>query len=95
MKSLPSEGEYDLYKIEPTQVAPTTLKKFASNYGAASKHKMIESAIKLGWTIAENDDDGADAAHTAELARAMHSFRTIRLTRRQLEVLDVLGVKLK
>ena len=56
---------------------------------------MISSAIDAGWDIAPKDDDSADAAHLANIANAMHSFRSMNLSRKQIEVLNVLGVKLK
>ena len=84
---------YQLFRIIALQPAPTSLKKFASDYGAATKETMITRANRRGWTIAKGDDDAADAAHLADLAYACIHFKEGRLTRKQLEVVNTLGVK--
>jgi Holliday junction resolvasome RuvABC endonuclease subunit len=84
---------YQLFGITPFQPAPTSLKKFATDYGTATKETMITRANKRGWNINSGDDDAADAAHLADLAYACLHFREGRLTRKQLEVVSMLGVK--
>jgi Holliday junction resolvasome RuvABC endonuclease subunit len=84
---------YQLFGIIALQPAPTSLKKFASDYGAATKETMITRANRRGWTITKGDDDAADAAHLADLAHACMHFKEGRLTRKQLEVVSTLGIK--
>ena len=80
------------FAMDPVGIEPSRLKKFGSGQGGASKDRMIAYATKTGWDVA--NDDEADAAHLAFLAYAMHHHKTIRLTRKQLEVLSDLGITL-
>ncbi len=68
----------------PTEVPPTSLKKFLAGNGSAQKDKMIQAAQALGWDV--DSDDEADAAGLAELAWALHDD-TRTLTRKQLEAI--------
>jgi crossover junction endodeoxyribonuclease RuvC len=64
-------------------VPPTTLKKFATGTGAASKEKMIRSALRK-WNQTLTDDE-ADAAWLAFLAHGLAI--DIPLKRYQMEVI--------
>ncbi len=84
-------GAYNLCCIQhfwpgviPLEIPPTSLKKFSSGTGIASKERMIEAAESRGWTV--GSDDEADAAGLAELAWALDDD-TLPLTRKQLEAL--------
>ncbi len=68
----------------PREIPPTSLKKFFSGRGTASKEDMVSAATLRGWNV--GSDDEADAAGLAELARALHDT-SISLTRKQLEAL--------
>ena len=80
------------FAMDPVGIEPARLKKFGAGQGGASKDKMITKAKLTGWDVA--NDDEADAAHLAFLAYAMKHHKTIRLTRKQLEVLSDLGITL-
>lgn len=54
------------YKIEYTRVRTTTLKKFATENGRASKEEMINAANKLLKNRIVVDDNEADAIHVAK-----------------------------
>lgn len=69
---------------DPLEIPPSSLKKFATGNGLASKSKMIQSAVRQGWIV--SNDDEADAAWLAELAYALHDD-TLTLTRKQLEAI--------
>ena len=77
----------DLGDFPPTEVPPTSLKKFATGNGGAKKEKMIVTAKKLWGTLSE---DEADAAWLAELALALDEpfQRIVPLTRKQLEAIQ-------
>lgn len=70
--------------VLPTEVPPLSLKKFATGHGHSSKEKMIMTARDAGWRI--TNDDEADAAWLAELARALYD-KNLALNRRQLEAI--------
>jgi Holliday junction resolvasome RuvABC endonuclease subunit len=80
------------FAMNPIGIEPARLKKFGAGQGGASKDKMIQRAKTSGWAVA--NDDEADAAHLAFLAFAIKHHKTIRLTRKQLEVLSDLGITL-
>lgn len=70
----------------PTEIPPTSLKKFATRNGNAKKEAMIDAA-KKDWGVLSEDE--ADAAWLAEFARALHD--NVSLTRAQLEAIR--GIK--
>jgi crossover junction endodeoxyribonuclease RuvC len=72
------------YLSFPHEIPPTSLKKFATGYGHASKDKMMQTALQAGWDV--RNDDEADAAWLTEIARALHED-DLPLTRKQLEAL--------
>jgi len=70
--------------------APTSVKKFATGRGSASKTSMVKAAQNRWamWTGDIEDDDEADALWMAEIARG--TANPIGMTRAQLEVLHQL-----
>lgn len=72
----------------PREVPPSSLKKFFTGVGSASKLEMESAAVERGWDTGSNDE--ADAAGLAELARALHDPE-MALTRKQLEAIK--GIK--
>lgn len=70
--------------VLPTEIPPLSLKKFATGHGHSSKEKMIMTARNAGWRI--TNDDEADAAWLAELARALYD-KNLALSRGQLEAI--------
>lgn len=54
-----------IHQVEYTTVRTTTLKKFATDNGRASKEEMIEAANKILITRPVVDDNEADAIHVA------------------------------
>ena len=64
------EATYAICGLNPLSVPPTSLKKFATGSGAASKTQMLDSVKKkLGVDLGERDDE-ADAVFLALFARA-------------------------
>ena len=74
----------DIAESLPYVIPPSSLKKFATGNGNASKEKMILAARRQ-WGIVSEDE--ADAAWLAEFAAALHN-ETHSLTRKQLEAIN-------
>ncbi len=72
-------------ECEPTEIAPTQLKKFAVGSGSATKEEIIK-AIAAGGHWKPDNDDEADACGLADMAHALDYYETITLTRPQLEL---------
>lgn len=74
------------YPAPTIVVPPSTVKKFATGNGGASKERMVESAEDL-WNLKMTDDE-ADAAWLSFIAYANFSTEPLHaLTRAQIEVL--------
>ena len=58
-------------KIQPLQIPPMTLKKYASGKGNAKKQEMLLQIYK-NWGIEFNDDNAADAYALARLGRDVY-----------------------
>lgn len=64
---------FELFAVEPAEVAPTSLKKFATGHGGADKAAMLYAVkTRLGVDLGDRDDE-ADAVW---LARFAHSVAT-------------------
>lgn len=72
-------------ECEPTEIAPTQLKKFAAGSGSATKEEIIKAITESGHWKPDNDDE-ADACGLADMAHALDYYETITLTRPQLEL---------
>lgn len=59
-------------------VSPSSVKRFATGNGNASKEQMIARAIELGARGNVNDDE-ADAFHLRRMARAAHGLEGVLL----------------
>lgn len=72
------------------RIPPTTLKKFATGHGGASKERMIAAAAAGMWKQRMTDDE-ADAAWLSFLAYVYFNLAPLHgLTRAQLEVIKKL-----
>jgi crossover junction endodeoxyribonuclease RuvC len=58
--------------IEAAKIPPTSLKKFATGNGSASKEQMVRAAQKTWPDVRFPTDDAADAAWLAAMCRALH-----------------------
>lgn len=76
---------YRTGECEPTELAPTQIKKFAAGNGGASKKEVMAAIISEGNWHPQNDDE-ADGCAAANIAHALDYHETTRLTRPQLEL---------
>ena len=75
---------YDM-NIPTTVVPPSSLKKFATGNGNASKERMVKSACKT-FSLDVESDDIADALWLAQLAKGLCGDCPV--TRKQMEVIS-------
>ena len=78
----------DFSRKLPEIIPPSSLKKFATGRGNATKNIMVSRA-EHNWGMLSEDE--ADAAWLAEFALALNEPKT--LTRKQIEAID--GIKIK
>lgn len=71
--------------IETAKIPPSSLKKFATGNGSASKERMLQAAQRAWPGVRMPTDDAADAAWLAAMARALHEH--VMVTPAQLESL--------
>lgn len=76
---------YRTGECEPTELAPTQIKKFAAGNGSASKKEVMAAIIAEGNWHPQNDDE-ADGCAAANVAHALDYHENISLTRPQLEL---------
>lgn len=63
-------------EIPYVEVPPSSLKRFATGRGDATKEQMIRRAIDQGAHLHGENDDEADAFHLRRMGRAAHALES-------------------
>lgn len=76
--------------FEYVEIPPSSLKRFATGRGNATKDQMVAAAIRLGARGSVNDDE-ADAFHLRRMGRVAHGLES-HLASHELDAIASCGV---